>query len=370
MNFEFSEEAKEIRDQGQRFLAGKDCLKQVRAALDGPAPNGALWGEIAEMGWTGAAIPEAYGGIGMGYEALCVIAERIGYALAPVPFGSTVYLAAEALMAAGSEEQKQAWLPRIASGEATGTLALAEGPGALSPDAITARFEDGRLTGTKWPVPDGETADIAVVAARDGDGRIVQVLVELGGEGVSRTALDTIDPSRPQARIDFDGAPASLLPANDDQWETILAVLDRAAILTAFEEVGGAQACLDMAVGYAKERYAFGRPIGSNQAIKHKLADVFVALELARSNAYLGTLALTSGDRDLALTAATARVSSIQAYVLASAENIQTHGGIGFTWDADPQLYYRRANALALSLGPQAFWKDRLVTALDRRMQA
>ncbi|WP_375690119.1 acyl-CoA dehydrogenase family protein [Pseudooceanicola sp. LIPI14-2-Ac024] len=371
MNFEFSEEAVEVRDQGRRFLAGQACLPMVRKSLDGDGiRNEALWKGIVDLGWTGAAIPEAYGGYGMGYEALCVIAEELGYSLAPVPFASTAFLAAEALMLAGSEEQKQAWLPKLASGAATGTFALSEGPGAIAPGAVQLRFEDGKLTGTKWPVPDGATADIAVVAARDGDGRIVQALVDLRGAGVTRQPLDTIDPSRPQARIDFDAAPAELLQSNEDPWDTVLSLLDRAAILTAFEEVGGAQACLDMAVAYAKERNAFGRQIGSYQAIKHKLADVFVALELARSNAYMGALGLTSGDRDLALVAAAARVSSIQAFTVASSENIQTHGGIGFTWEADPQLYYRRAGAMAVGLGTLAFWKDRLVGALERREAA
>ncbi len=370
MNFEFSDEVKEMRDQARRFLASKDCRMLVRGALDGDAPpDRTLWREIAQMGWTAAAIPEDYGGAGIGYEALCGLAEEMGHALAPVPFGPSVYLAAEALMLSGSEEQKQAWLPKLAEGQAVGTFALAEGAGALSPDMVQLRYEDGRLSGTKWPVPDGAEADFAVVAARDGEGRIVQALVDLSGDGITRTPLQTIDASRPQARLDFDGAAAELLPSNADQWDAILSLLDRAAILTAFEEVGGAQACLDMGVAYAKDRHAFGRPVGGYQAIKHKLADVFVATELARSNAYMGALALSSGETDLALTAATARVSSIQAYVMASSENIQTHGGIGFTWEADPQLYYRRANAMALALGPLGFWKDRLVAALAARPQ-
>ncbi|OWU83736.1 hypothetical protein ATO6_17955 [Oceanicola sp. 22II-s10i] len=369
MNFEFSDETQEIAGQGRRFLAGKDCLKTVRASLSGgEGSDAALWREMADLGWAGAAIPEEYGGHGIGYEALCAIAEELGRSLAPVPFAAT-NLAAEALLRTGSEEQKQAWLPKIAAGEATGTLALSEGNGPISEDAVTVRYADGKLTGTKWPVAHGATADFAVVVARDPDGRIVQVLAELG-DGVTRTKLDSIDASRPQARLDFDGAPAALLQSNEDPWDATLSVIDRAAIITAFEEVGGAQACLDMAVDYAKTRYAFGRPIGSNQAIKHKLADVFVALELARSNAMMGALGLLSGEQDLSLAAATARVSSIQAFVTASSENIQTHGGIGFTWEADPQLFYRRANALALGLGSQDFWKDRLISALERRHAA
>jgi len=370
MNFEFSDEAGEIRDQGRRFLEGKACLKTVRASLSGgEAPDRGLWKELADLGWAGAAIPEEYGGVGMGYEALCVIAEELGRSLAPVPFAAST-LAAEALLRTGSDEQKQTWLPKLAEGAATGTLALAEGTGPMSPDAVTVKLEGGRLTGTKWPVPDGATADVAVVAARDEDGRIVQALVDLSGSGVTRTRLDSLDASRPVARLDFDGAEAQVMQSNEDPWDALMAVIDRAAILTAFEEVGGAQACLDMATTYAKERYAFGRPIGANQAIKHKLADVYVALELARSNAMMGALGLISGERDLTLEAATARVSSIQAFVMASSENIQTHGGIGFTFEADPQLYYRRANALALGLGTLGFWKDRLITALERRTAA
>jgi alkylation response protein AidB-like acyl-CoA dehydrogenase len=191
-------------------------------------------------------------------------------------------------------------------------------------------------------------------------------VAELGAPGVRRSRLKTIDPGRSQAKIVFDAVPVERLEAAHG-FGTIGALLDRAAILIAFEQVGGAQACLDMAKAYAMERYAFGRPIASFQAIKHKLADVYVAIELARSNAYYGAWAISTGAADLPVAAAAARVSATEAFHLASKENIQTHGGIGFTWEADCHFYYRRSKLLAAALGSAPYWKDRLIAALERR---
>jgi acyl-CoA dehydrogenase len=368
MNFDFSDDLKQLRDQARRFLSEQCPPAVVRRSLDGQETHAAaLWAAIAEMGWIGAAIPEEYGGAGLGYEGLCVLAEEVGRVVAPVPFGSTAYLAAEAILAAGSEAQKREWLPKLADGSVIGCFALAEGTGNPDPASVRARAIGGRLSGSKWPVADGGIADIAIVAARDETGEIALFLTR--AIDAVRRDLTTLDPTRNQARLEFDGVSAEKL-GNAGGWALVQRVLDRAAILIAFEQVGGADASLQMARGYAMERYAFGRPIGSFQAIKHKLADVYVALELARSNAYYGAWALSADAAELPLAAATARVSATEAFHLASKENIQTHGGIGFTWAVDCHLFYRRSKNLALTLGGAPFWKDRLVDLLETRNAA
>ncbi len=370
MNFDFSDDLKQLRDQARRFLSEQCTPAVVRRSLDGQERFAApLWREIGGMGWIGAAIPETFGGAGLGYEGLCVLAEEIGRVVAPVPFGSTAYLASEAILTAGSDAQKRAWLPKLADGSLIGCLALAEGAGNPDPATIQARVSGGRLSGSKWPVADGGIADIAVVVARDEAGHMGLFLAPLAD--VRRRDLQTLDPTRNHARLDFDALPVERLGGGaEDGWELVQRVLDRAAVLFAFEQVGGADACLQMARDYAMERFAFGRPIGSFQAIKHKLADMYVALELARSNAYFGAWALSADAADLALAAATARVSATEAFHLASKENIQTHGGIGFTWAVDCQLFYRRSKQLALTLGGPPFWKDRLVGLLETRNAA
>jgi acyl-CoA dehydrogenase len=368
MNFDFSDDLKQLRDQARRFLSEQCPPAVVRRSLDGEQPYAApLWQEIANMGWIGAAIPEQYGGAGLGYEGLCVLAEEIGRSVAPVPFASCAYLAAEAILLAGTEAQRQKYLPRLADGSLIGCFALAEGSGNPSPDAVRARVTGGRLTGTKWPVADGGIADIAIIAARDETNEIGLFLVET--KSITRNALRTVDPTRDQAKFDFTDTPAEKLTGAGG-WSTVQRLLDRAAILFAFEQVGGADAALQMARDYALERFAFGRPIGSFQAIKHKLTDVYVALELARSNAYYGAWALTADAAELPLAAATARVSATDAFHLASKENIQTHGGVGFTWAFDCHLYYRRSKQLALRLGGAPFWKNRLVDLIETRNAA
>ncbi|HYM04630.1 MAG TPA: acyl-CoA dehydrogenase family protein, partial [Stellaceae bacterium] len=358
MNFDFSDDLKMLRDQARKFLRDRAALASARRVLEGSESyDRALWREMAGMGWVGAAIPEEYGGAGLGHLGLCVLAEEIGYALAAVPFSSSVYLATEAILLAGSEAQKQRYLPKLASGEIIGTLALAEGPGAVDAKKMRVSAGEGHLYGIKMPVPDGDVADFAVVAARGGERLLSLFIVELDRAGVSRTVIETVDPSRSHARIVFDGASAEPLGAASEGAALLRRIFDRAAVLMAFEQVGGAQASLDMAKAYALERYAFGRPIGSFQAIKHKLADVYVATELARSNAYYGAWALSQDAAELPVAAAAARVAASEAFSLASKENIQTHGGMGFTWAFDCHLYYRRAKLLSLALGSPREWK-------------
>ena len=228
------------------------------------------------------------------------------------------------------------------------------------------------LSGTKLPVPDGCIADFAIVSARIGAGgdSIGLFIVELDAPGVQRETLQSIDPSRPQARIVFDNAAAVPLGTAGQSAAALRRVLDRAAVLVAFEQIGGADAALAMATDYAKLRHAFGRPIGSFQAIKHKLADMYTRNELARSNAYYAAWALDSSDADLPLAAAAARVAASEAYEYAAKENIQTHGGIGATWEADMHLHYRRSRLLMLMLDSPPQWRQRLVAQLERRVAA
>jgi alkylation response protein AidB-like acyl-CoA dehydrogenase len=299
-----------------------------------------------------------------------VLAEELGAALAPVPFSSTAYLASEAIMLAGTPAQKERYLPKFAKGELIATLAHAEGPNAPDPKRFTTAVSAGRITGTKQPVPDGGVADVAIVTAKSGERQLSLFIVDLRGAGVAREPVETIDQSRCHARLVFSGAAAEFLGAAGEGLSLIDRVFDRAALLFAFEQVGGAQAALDMAKGYALERYAFGRPIGSFQAIKHKLADIYVATELARSNAYYGAWALGNNAPDLPVAAAAARVSASQAFDLAARENIQTHGGMGYTWAFDCHLYYRRAKLLSLAIGSTRLWKDRLVSELEQRNES
>jgi alkylation response protein AidB-like acyl-CoA dehydrogenase len=375
MNFDFSDEQKQLRDSARKFLAEKWPPKAVRAVIDGKAPyDRDLWKGLAEMGFLGVAIPEGYGGTGAGHLELCVIAEEMGRALAPVPFSSTVYLAAEALLIAGSEAQKQKWLPLIASGEAVGTLALFEGKGNPSPQAIKLVAANGILDGVKKPVADGAIADFAIVAARTGStGRETDIslfLVDMKAAGVEAKALANVDPSHGQAEVAFKNCKAEPLGAEGEGWSIISQVLDHAAVLLAFEQVGGADRALEMGRDYALDRIAFGRPIGSFQAIKHMLADMYVSATLARSNCYYGAWALSTNAGELPEAAAAARISATQAFQHCAKNNIQVHGGMGFTWEFDCHLYYRRANATALSLGSMSYWEDALIDRMRKRNAA
>jgi len=369
MNFDFSHDQKVLRDQARKFLAEHASSARVRRILDSDTPYDAeLWQGMGEMGWMGTAIPETYGGAGFGYLELCVIAEELGRSLAPAPFASTIYLAAEALLLSGTEAQKKRWLPRIAQGDAIGCLALAEGAHAPTSANISTRASGGGVSGTKVPVLDGDVADFAVVAARtsgDAERGLSLFLVDLTGPGVARDSIATVDPTRSQARIAFADAPAEPLGAAGEGAALLERLLDRAAVLVAFEQVGGAQAALDMAREYALGRFAFGRQIASFQAIKHKLADMYVAVELARSNVYYGAWALSKNALELPVAAAAARVAASDAYFHAAKENIQTHGGMGFTWEFDCHLHYRRAKLTGLMLGSARRWKDLLVARLE-----
>jgi alkylation response protein AidB-like acyl-CoA dehydrogenase len=368
MNFDFSDDQKFLKAEARKFLEAESPTGRVRKVLDddGKAYDEVLWKAVAGQGWLGAAIPEEHGGLGLGHLELCVIAEELGRAVAPIPFASTVYFLAEAVMLAGSDKQKAEILPKIAAGEIIGCMATSEGPGAVTPAALKATVAGGKLSGEKIPVTDGDIADLALVLANE-DGRPGLFVVDLNAAGVSRETLKTLDPTRDAAKLVFDQAPAVRLGPAGEGFALMEQVFDRAAVLLAFEQCGGADRCLEMAKAYALERYAFGRPIASYQAIKHKLADIYVKNELARSNSYYGAWALNSGAAELPLAASAARIAASEAFWFAAKENIQTHGGIGFTWEMDCHLFYKRSRQLALVAGAPRAWKERLVSHLERR---
>jgi acyl-CoA dehydrogenase len=375
MNFDFSDDQKLLKEQVRKFLADKCPTKVVRRVLDGNETHAEeVWKGLVDLGVPAVGIPEAFGGLGLSPLELCVVAEEIGRAAAPVPFDTSVVLATEALKLAGSDAQKKKWLPLLASGEAIGTLAIAEGPQPPRPRNIRTTFGGGRLNGKKVPVADGEAATFAVVLANTGgqnsnmgDRALSLVLVDLKQSPVTAKRVETIDPARKHAELTFNAAASELLGAEGDGWRLLERLYDAAAVYFAFAQVGGAEAAMWMARDYALQRQAFGRAIGSYQAIKHKLADCYVKLELARSNAYYGAMMLTDGGADLPLAAAAARIAATEAYDFAAKENIQTHGGIGFTWEADTQFHYRRARVMALSIGGPMAWKDKLVTRLEQK---
>ncbi|PPJ33505.1 acyl-CoA dehydrogenase [Nocardia nova] len=308
-----------------------------------------------QIGLHGLAIPEEYGGIGAGFVDLCVVLEEMGRALLCGPFFSSVVLFAGALMEARDVDACREWLPGIATGQTVGTLAVTEDREGWSENSIQLAAQshaDGyRLTGRKRHVLDGVTADVLVVAARLPDG--VGLFLVDGGT-VQRTPENVLDPTRRQATVEFDHTPARLLVGADEGWAVLRRVLDRAAVALAAEQVGGAECVLEMAVDYASTRHQFGRPIGSFQAVKHKCADMLVAVEAARSAARFAADAIDADDPDKDMLAALAKSVCSTAYSTCATENIQIHGGIGFTWEHPAQLFYKRAKSSEVQFGSPA----------------
>ena len=321
MNFDLSEEQKMLAEQARGLLAARAPFDALRKLIDAGAEwDAPLWQELAAMGFLGANIPEAYGGLGLSELDLGVISQELGRVVAPVPFFSSIVLAADAIRLAGSAAQKEVWLPKLASGEVVGCFAYAEGPGPLLGQGLV--LDGSRVVGSKTPVADAGVAHIAVVQCGG-----ALALVELDQPGVTRTRLDSFDELRAHYRIDFNNAAAEVLPGTN----VIATLLDRAAVQAAFEAVGGAEACMFMARDYAAERRIFGRPLASYQSIKHKLADIAVAVEIARSNAYFGGWAAADSPDDLPGAAAAARLTAATAFELGARENLQVHGGIDIT---------------------------------------
>jgi hypothetical protein len=371
VNFDYSDDQKFLKNEARKFLEARCTSAAVRKVLDNAdvSFDADLWKGVAEQGWLGAAIPEEFGGLGLGHIELCAIAEEMGRVVAPIPFASTVFFAAEAIMLAGDDAQKADLLPKIAGGELIGCFATSEGPGVVNASNLSAKVEGGKLTGVKIPVTDGDIADLAIVLANEG-GKPGLYLVDLNGAGVSRDTLQSLDPTRGVGRLTFAGASATRLGAAGEGFALTEQVFDRAAVLLAFEQTGGADKCLEMAREYALGRYAFGRVIAGYQAIKHKLADMYVKNQVARSNAYYGAWALNTNAPELPVAASAARIAASEAYWFGSKENIQTHGGMGFTWEVDCHLYYRRSRQLGLVAGAPKVWKERLVSQLERKNAA
>ncbi len=352
MNFDLSDEQKMLAEQARGLLAERVPFDHLRKLIDASAEwDEPLWRELGEMGFLGANIPEEFGGLGLSELDLAMISQELGRINAAVPFASSVVLAADAIRLAGSEAQKAEWLPRLATGEVVGCFAYAEGPGDLLGRAV--RIDGGKLNGTKAPVADAGVASIAVVQAGE-----ALALVRLDDPGITCTRLDSFDQLRPHYRLDFADAGAELLPRGG-QIETLF---DRAAVQAAFEAVGASEACLSMARDYAMERQMFGRPLAGYQAIKHKLADVAVAVEMARSNAFYAGWAAGEAPGELPAAAAAARLTAISAFEIGARENLQVHGGIGYTFEANCHFYYRRERTHAIALGNREHWAERLIS--------
>ena len=365
MNLEFSDDQKFIQKSAREYLDANCGLEVCRGVLESDASySDNLWKGLAEMGWLGAAVPESYGGSGMGQLELVLIAQEMGRALAPVPFASSVYLATEAILLYGSEDQKKRWLPRLAKGDAIGTFALHEGVGDLELGETTLRFDGGAVTGVKLPVLDGDVASLAIVLARDGAAHSL-CLVDLAGAGVTRTKLASFDPSRSQAKIAFAGAKAELLGQSGQGVAQTERVLDRAAVLMGFEQIGSSERALDITRDYTMSRYAFGRAVASFQSIKHRMADWYGRNQIALSNGYWAAWALSTGSPELGLAACNVRVAASEAFLIGSQEMVQMHGGVGFTWEFDCHLFYRRAQLLSLALGSPSAWREKLVRRIE-----
>ncbi|HXR53431.1 MAG TPA: acyl-CoA dehydrogenase family protein [Acidimicrobiales bacterium] len=365
MNFAFSEEQEELRTAVRRFLQEKSPETEVRRLMEteeGYDP--AVWSQMADqLGLQSLTIPEEYGGSGFSYVELIVILEEMGSALLCAPYFSTVALAANALLTSGDDAAKKDLLPGLASGETIGTLAITEDNGRWDFEGIALQATESKggwtLDGHKSFVLDGHTANLILVAARTGAG-LSLFAVEGDAAGLTRTALPTMDQTRKQARLVFESTPARLIGIDGGAADGLTKTLDLAAVALAAEQVGGAQHCLDSSVDYAKNRIQFGRPIGSFQAIKHKCADMLLEVESAKSAAYYAGWAAAEDSDELPVVASLAKSYCSEAFFHAAAENIQIHGGIGFTWEHDAHLYFKRAKSSELLFGDPAYHRELL----------
>jgi alkylation response protein AidB-like acyl-CoA dehydrogenase len=369
MNFAFSEEQLELGRLVARFLRDRSPESEVRRLMEtDEGYDPAVWTQMAEqLGLQGLCIPEEHGGSGYGFLELVVVLEQMGAALLCAPYLSTAVLAAQALLHSGDDAAQKEHLPGIAAGETIATLALTEPDGRWRPDAVQVRAQlrDGRwsLAGAKDYVLDGHVAHLLLVAART-DAGLSLFAVDGGAEGVTRTLRTTMDLTRKLARVDLDDASARLVGEDGAAGPVLARVLDLAAVALAAEQVGGAQRCLDLSVAYAKERIQFGRPIGSFQAVKHKCADMLVAVESAKSAAYYAGWCAAELDDDLPVAAAMAKSFCSEAFTTTAAETIQVHGGIGFTWEHPAHLWFKRAKSSELLLGDPALHRELLAQRL------
>jgi alkylation response protein AidB-like acyl-CoA dehydrogenase len=377
MRFAFDDEQEALRTSARSFLDTHSSSARVREAMETDRGYDLeTWRQISrDLGWTSVIIPEKYRGAGLTYVELVGLMEEMGRALLCAPFFSTVCLAANALLLAGDEAHQRDYLPRIAAGEITATLAYTEPNGRWDAAGIAAvaRREGAGfvLDGTKSFVLDGHVADVLIVAARREGSRADEgvSLFVIPGEapGLERRRLPTMDQTRRQAEVQLRGVrvPAAALVGEEGAgWAVLSATLDLAAVALAAEQVGGAQRCLDMAVAYAKERVQFGRPIGSFQAIKHKCADMLLRVESARSASYFAGWAAAAGDAELPVLASLAKAYCSDAYFQCAAEALQIHGGVGFTWEYDVHLYFKRAKSSETFLGDAVYHRERVARGM------
>jgi alkylation response protein AidB-like acyl-CoA dehydrogenase len=370
MNFAFSEEQDQLRDAVRKFMEAKSASAEVRRLMEtveGYDEN--VWKQMAqELGLQSLHIPEAHGGQGFSFVELGIVLEEMGRALLCAPYFATVALAANAIMNAGSDAQQSELLPGIASGETIATLAFTEPNGKWDASGITMEATGSgdkvTLDGTKMFVIDGHTANVIVVVARQpgtgGEDGISFFTVAGDADGLTRTPLATMDQTRKQAQLEFSGVAAKPLGEPGTGWAALSKTLDQAAVCLSDEMAGGAQQCLDMSVEYAKVRVQFGRPIGSFQAIKHKCADMLLEVESAKSAAYYASWSAAEDNDELPVVASLAKAYCSDAYFHAAAETIQIHGGIGFTWEHDAHLYFKRAKSSEILLGDATYHRELL----------
>ena len=371
MKFTFTDEQQQFRDYVRRFMTDKSPISEVRRLMETDAgydPD--VWQALCtELGLTGVHIPEAYGGQGFTFVELGIVMEEMGRSLFPGPYFASSVLAGCAILNAGNESDRERLLPDIASGKQIATLALAEPNGRWDTSGIGLTLTpDGhglRLDGAKSFVLDGCVADYFVVVGREpgstGDAGLSLVVVGADAPGVTRRPLASIDPTRKLARLEFNGARGESLGNSGQAASALARTLEQAAVALASEMVGGAQTMLDTATEYARARMQFGRPIGSFQAIKHRCADMLLDVELARSGARYAADAAAQDDSDLPALASLVKASAADAYMRAAASCIQIHGGIGFTWDHDTHLWFKRAKGSEVFLGSPNDHRERLM---------
>jgi alkylation response protein AidB-like acyl-CoA dehydrogenase len=371
IQFAFTDEQEQFRAAIRRFLQEKAPPTAVRRLMDtaeGYDPE--IWRQLNDqLALPGIHIPEHYGGAGFGMVELCIVMEEMGRALLCAPYFSTAVLATNAILNAGTDAQKSSLLPDLASGARLAALAVTEPNSQWDPQTIAlvaTPVADGfLLEGAKSYVVDGHVADLLVVAGRvpgtaGGEG-LALFTVSADANGVERHLLESMDATRKLARIDFHGVPAQLLGNVQDGAKSLVRTLDQAAIALANEMVGGAQALFDSAVNYAKLRVQFGRTIGSFQAIKHKCADMLLEMELAKSAAYYAAQAAAADDPEWPALACVAKATASEMYLHIAAECIQIHGGIGFTWDHDTHLWFKRAKSSEVFLGQPYYHRELLL---------
>ena len=359
MSILLSEEQQAIATETARVLEARADLSRLLALVESTGEwDKRFWNTVVEQGWTAIGIPEAQGGIGLGLIELGLVAQACGAATAAAPFLTSGHGAATALLGGTDDESKSAWLPRLADGSVTAAVAFAEGQEPL-PVHPTTVISGGRVSGTKDGVTAGLAADVILVWAVT-DGQPCLGLVE--GAAVTRTPIAGFDNARLHADLTFAAVPVRTLATGDRAHALANEVLARMAVVTAFEQVGGADALMRVARDYALTRRAFGQPIGAFQSVKHRIAELYGLIEIARANAIHA--AAREGQPDFGEAAASARISATEAYDTAARDCIQIHGGIGVTWESGLHLHMRRARSLALEQGNMLYWEDRLAGQL------